>query len=161
LSVNYRSITNVPEASPERVSIRQLFDHLATIVAANWHSENLKINFAVSPENLEVIFDRSQLEQALINLIKNAIEACENTPIIEIEVSAKLTRGERLRIEIQDNGPGVSDALIPQIFTPFFTTKEKGSGIGLALVRQLVQGNGGTIRYARAIKGGARFILTI
>lgn len=76
-------------------------------------------------------------------------------------IRAKLSRGGRLRVEVTDNGPGVPEEFIPHIFTPFFSTKEKGSGIGLAMVQQLIQGNGGTIRYAHVVQGGARFILTV
>lgn len=68
-------------------------------------------------------------------------------------------RGGRLRIEVQDNAPGVPDELVAHIFTPFFTTKEQGGGIGLARGRQLVHGNGGTVRYAKSVQGGARFVL--
>jgi signal transduction histidine kinase len=63
-------------------------------------------------------------------------------------------------MEVNDNGRGVPDDIVADIFTPFYTTKLKGSGIGLAMVRQLVHRNGGTVRYARAPGGGARFVLT-
>jgi signal transduction histidine kinase len=75
-------------------------------------------------------------------------------------VSATLVRGGRLRIEVSDNGPGVPDEVAAHMFTPFFTTKPKGSGIGLALVKQLVHRNRGSVGYARAVAGGARFVLT-
>jgi len=60
---------------------------------------------------------------------------------------------------VADNGGGVPDAIIAHIFTPFFSTKKQGRGIGLALVRHLVHANGGTVRYARPVGGGARFVL--
>ena len=75
-------------------------------------------------------------------------------------VSARLSRGSRLRIEVADNGPGVPEALAAHIFTPFFSTKKQGRGIGLAMVRHLVHANGGTVRYARSVGEGARFMLT-
>jgi signal transduction histidine kinase len=77
-----------------------------------------------------------------------------------VTVSARLGRGSRLRIEVADNGPGVPAELTTHIFTPFFTTKKQGGGIGLAMVRQLVHGNGGTVRYARSVGSGARFVIT-
>jgi C4-dicarboxylate-specific signal transduction histidine kinase len=61
---------------------------------------------------------------------------------------------------VDDDGPGVPDALAAHIFTPFFTTRKQGGGIGLAMVRQLVHGNGGTVRYARSVSRGARFVIT-
>jgi C4-dicarboxylate-specific signal transduction histidine kinase len=105
----------------------------------------------VEPASLEVMIDPGQLEQALINLLKNAAEAGT-----QAQVSARLSRGGRLRIEVSDNGPGVPEALAAHIFTPFFSTKKQGRGIGLAMVRHLVHANGGTVRYARAVGAGAR-----
>ncbi|HEY5802023.1 MAG TPA: ATP-binding protein, partial [Burkholderiaceae bacterium] len=90
----------------------------------------------------------------------NAFEATEQVAQPRAVVTARLARGARLRIEVTDNGPGVADDVVPNIFTPFFTTKKKGSGIGLAMVRQLVHGNGGTVRYAKQVGGGARFVIT-
>ena len=107
--------------------------------------------------------DPGQLEQALINLLKNALEAAsEMAPglVPEAQVTARLSRGGRLRIEVFDSGAGVADAVAAHIFTPFFTTKKQGGGIGLAMVRQLIHGNGGTVRYARSVSAGARFIIS-
>lgn len=77
-----------------------------------------------------------------------------------MSVSARLGRGGRLRIEVGDNGPGVPDTLVAHIFTPFFSTKKQGGGIGLAMVRHLIHGNGGTVRYAKSLSAGARFVIT-
>lgn len=104
--------------------------------------------------------DPGQLEQALVNLIQNAAEACGGQAPPEVRINARLARGGRLHIAVSDNGPGVQDELIADIFTPFFSTREKGSGIGLAMVRQLVHRNGGAVRYAKSVGGGARFIIT-
>ena len=104
--------------------------------------------------------DPGQLEQALINLLKNAAEATGIGAPPRVEVTARLGRGGRLRIEVTDNGPGVPPDLAPHIFTPFFSTKKQGRGIGLAMVRQLVPANGGTVRYARPVTTGARFIVS-
>jgi C4-dicarboxylate-specific signal transduction histidine kinase len=107
-----------------------------------------------------LMVDAGQLEQALINLLKNALEAASEMAAPEAQVTARLSRGGRLRIEVFDNGAGVADALAAHIFTPFFTTKKQGGGIGLAMVRQLIHGNGGTVRYARSVSAGARFIIS-
>lgn len=158
---SYRSLSNVPDASPVRVSIAALFARLIALVGASWQERGGRMECLCEPPSLEVMADESQLEQALINLIKNAAEATHDLEKPELRLHAKLVRGSRLRLEVNDNGPGVPEDLIAQIFTPFFSTKEKGSGIGLALVRQLIQGNGGTVRYARRVQGGAQFIVMI
>ena len=76
-----------------------------------------------------------------------------------VQVSARLIRGGRLAIEVRDNGPGVPHGLEHDIFMPFFSTREHGSGIGLAVVRNLVQGMGGSVRHVKA-NGGAAFVLS-
>ncbi len=149
---SYRSLSTVPQAQPQRVLLEELFERLKALLEPQWRG---KLAFSVEPASLEVMIDPGQLEQALINLLKNAAEAGT-----QAQVSARLSRGGRLRIEVSDNGPGVPEALAAHIFTPFFSTKKQGRGIGLAMVRHLVHANGGTVRYARPVGAGARFILT-
>ena len=159
---SYRSLSTVPQAQPQRVLLEELFERLSALLAPQWHALGGKLKFSVEPASLEVMVDPGQLEQALINLLKNAAEAltAASTAAPHAQVSARLSRGGRLRIEVADNGPGVPDALAAHIFTPFFSTKKQGRGIGLAMVRHLVHANGGTVRYARSVSAGARFMLT-
>jgi signal transduction histidine kinase len=133
---------------------------LQAMVGGAWAELGGDVRFTVEPPNLELLADPGQLEQALVNLANNALAAAADQPRPQLELSARLVRGAQLRIEVADNGPGVPDELVRQIFTPFFTTRANGSGIGLAMVRQLVHRNGGRVRYARAIGGGARFVMT-
>jgi len=157
---SYRSLSTVPQAQPQRVLLEELFERLSALLAPQWQALGGRLSFSVEPASLEVMIDPGQLEQALINLLKNAAEALAQTPSPQAQVSARLSRGGRLRIEVADNGPGVPDALAAHIFTPFFSTKRQGRGIGLAMVRHLVHANGGTVRYARSVGPGARFMLT-
>ena len=155
---SYRSLSNVPDARPERVPLAALFARLDALVGPAWRERGGDVAFSVQPASLELMADPGQLEQALINLLKNAFEATGAGG--RARVAARLVRGARLRIEVDDDGPGVPDALAAHIFTPFFTTRKQGGGIGLAMVRQLVHGNGGTVRYARPVSRGARFVIT-
>ena len=160
---SYRSLSNVPPARPERVRLADLFERIAALVDPAWRARGGRTGFTVEPQSLELMVDPGQLEQALINLLKNALEAAsEMAPglVPEAQVTARLSRGGRLRIEVFDSGAGVADAVAAHIFTPFFTTKKQGGGIGLAMVRQLIHGNGGTVRYARSVSAGARFIIS-
>jgi C4-dicarboxylate-specific signal transduction histidine kinase len=142
------------------VRLEHLFQRLHALLAPEWLQRGGRIAFSVEPASLELMADPGQLEQALINLLKNAADATQAVAAPTVSVSARLVRGGRLRIEVLDNGPGVPDALASHIFTPFFSTRKQGRGIGLALVRRLVHGNGGTVRYARSVSTGARFLLT-
>ena len=155
---SYRSLSNVLDARPERVPLAALFARLDALVGPAWRERGGDVVFSVEPASLELMADPGQLEQALINLLKNAFEATDAGG--RARVTARLVRGARLRIEVDDDGPGVPDALAAHIFTPFFTTRKQGGGIGLAMVRQLVHGNGGTVRYARPVSRGARFVIT-
>lgn len=148
----YRSLASVPDAQPQRIVVSEMFARLRALFNA--------ATFSVEPESLELMADPGQLEQALVNLLRNAEEATAGTPAPAISVSARLTRGGRLRIEVGDNGPGVPDHLAGRLFTPYFSTKARGSGIGLAMARQLVHRNGGALRYARSVHPGARFFMT-
>ncbi|MES2346495.1 MAG: ATP-binding protein [Pseudomonadota bacterium] len=156
---SYRSLSTVPQAQPQRVLLEELFERLNMLLMPQWQAAGGRVTFSVEPASLEVMIDPGQLEQALINLLKNAAEAITGKSP-EAQVRARLSRGGRLRIEVSDNGPGVPEALAAHIFTPFFSTKKQGRGIGLAMVRHLVHANGGTVRYARSISSGARFMLT-
>jgi signal transduction histidine kinase len=155
---SYRSLSNVPAARPERVPLAALFARLDALVGPAWRARGGDVEFAAEPASLELMADPGQLEQALINLLKNAFEATGAGG--RARVGARLVRGARLRIEVDDDGPGVPDDLAAHIFTPFFTTRKQGGGIGLAMVRQLVHGNGGTVRYAGPVSRGARFVIT-
>jgi signal transduction histidine kinase len=157
---SYRSLSNVPAARPERIHVGALFERVRALVAPGWRARGGEVGFSVEPASLELVADPGQLEQALINLLKNAFEATNGVPRAGARVSARLVRGGRLRIEVADDGPGVPQELVKHIFTPFFTTKKQGGGIGLAMVRHLVHENGGTVRYARAVGAGARFVIS-
>lgn len=157
---SYRSLSNVPAARAELLRVGDLFERVSVLVGPGWRARGGRALFSVEPASLELMADPGQLEQALINLLKNAFEATAGADPAEVLVSARLGRGGRLRIEVGDNGPGVPDTLIAHIFTPFFSTKKQGGGIGLAMVRHLIHGNGGTVRYAKSVSAGARFVIT-
>lgn len=157
---SYRSLSNLPAARPERVRVGDLFERVSALVDPAWRARGGRTAFTVEPGSLELMVDPGQLEQALINLLKNAFEATAQMAGAEALVVARLGRGARLRIEVGDNGAGVPDTLVAHIFTPFFTTKKQGGGIGLAMVRQLIHGNGGTVRYAKSVSAGARFVIS-
>jgi C4-dicarboxylate-specific signal transduction histidine kinase len=155
----YRSVSQLPAAKPEVVKVAALFDRLAVMVVDDWRRRGGDARFAVESPTLELVADAGQLEQALLNLIKNAADATQGQLAPMVAVTARLVRGGRLVIDVADNGPGVPAGLESRIFTPFFSTKEKGLGVGLALVRNLVHGMGGTVRYAKRASGGACFVL--
>jgi C4-dicarboxylate-specific signal transduction histidine kinase len=157
---SYRSLSSLPEARIERVTVADLLSRVAVLSGQAWRDRGGEIIVNADPPSLVLMADANQIEQALLSLVRNAFEATVQTQQAKLELCAYLSRGGRLCIEVADNGPGVPDEIVSQIFTPFYSTKARSRGIGLALVRQLVHGNGGTVRYIKGVGGGARFRLT-
>ncbi len=104
----------------------------------------IKFSVMISPDDLILSADRKLVEQVLINLVRNAMEALAETQGGQIKMIAE-RENESVRIRIADNGPGIPENIIDQVFIPFFTTKEEGSGIGLSLSRQIMRLHQGTI----------------
>lgn len=105
-----------------------------------------------------VQIDPSQMEQVLFNVLLNAIQASDHKGVVGVSTSA---RDGFLRVAIRDHGAGISPAIAERLFEPFATTKAKGSGLGLAVVRNIVSGHGGTMRAENAEGGGARFTVEL
>jgi signal transduction histidine kinase len=106
------------------------------------------------PARLRVRADAGQLRRVLLNLARNAATAARHG---RVELSAAVLPGPRVRLEVSDDGPGVPPELREQIFTPFFTTREKGTGLGLAFVREIVRDHGGEVTVRDAPGGGSVF----
>ena len=96
------------------------------------------------PESLELEADLNLIEQVLLNLVKNAVDAVDRVRNGQIRLLAKIDHG-RMLLTVQDNGPRIPDSVLDQVFVPFFTTKRDGSGIGLSLSRQIMTAHGGEI----------------
>ena len=141
----YRSLTALPQAKFEKFKISELFDKLQTLLIEDADSYDIALEFNTSPPKLEITADFGLLEKVLINLIKNAFQALEKTSKGKVFVTAYNNIENRVVIEICDNGPGIPSNLIDDIFIPFYTTKEMGSGIGLSLSRQIMRLHSGTI----------------
>ncbi len=156
---SYRQLTRLAPPEKKRMPIRQLFESVAKIAAAEWPDSKQILTYDVDPEGLDVYADQVLLEPVLLNLLRNAWQATLNTDNPKIEMQGRFNSRGNVVIDVSDNGPGVPDDLTRKIFVPFFTTKEQGSGVGLALARQVMTAHGGYIRLAQD-GTGARFTLT-
>ena len=158
---SYRQITRLAPPEKSRLQIQQLFADVTTLAMAEWPAEqDISLTCEVTPSELDVSADRDLIEPVLLNLLRNAHQATLAISSPEIELLARLNRRGHVIMEVSDNGPGVSLDIAKKIFVPFFTTREGGSGIGLALARQLMTAHGGFIRVAANKHGGAVFRLT-
>jgi two-component system nitrogen regulation sensor histidine kinase NtrY len=141
----YRSLTALPQPKFEIFQIRALFDKLQTLLIDEADSNAIVLEFKSSPNTLELTADISLLEKVLINLIKNAFQALEKSKNAKVYVSAFKNIENRVVIVVKDNGAGIPLAIMDDIFIPFYTTKNNGSGIGLSLSRQIMRLHSGNI----------------
>jgi PAS domain S-box-containing protein len=142
----YRKLTRLPQPEKKQVQVNQLFDNTLTLIDIEPIDKKIKIEWKVQPDDLEIIADKKQISQVLINLLKNALEALKDKPKGTILLKGEINSDGRAQISITDNGPGIPDDLMDKIFVPFFTTKESGSGIGLSLSRQIMLLHGGSLK---------------
>jgi signal transduction histidine kinase len=121
--------------------------------------KNIILQCSIDPESLEITADSDMIEQVLINLIYNAIDALSETSNPHILLRAFLNDQGRPCIQVEDNGRGILEEVQLKIFIPFFSTKKGGTGIGLSLSRQILRMHGGTIRVQSGIDKGTIFTL--
>ena len=143
---HYRELLKVPEPVPADISVSRRLQGVVTLLADSLACIDVKTD--ISPGSLDVRADPNLLDQLLLNIVKNAAEALQETNNPAIRLSARLEYG-RVVIRISDNGPGIPDSVADQVFIPFFTTKRDGSGIGLSLSRQIMTAHGGEIALNR------------
>jgi two-component system, NtrC family, nitrogen regulation sensor histidine kinase NtrY len=153
----YRSLTSLPKPNLSKFPVDTLFRKCKILMESNI-SNNIKIILNVYPEDITLVADYAQVEQILINLIKNAIESLSGNKNGTIHLKAFYADDGTI-IQVKDNGIGISGDIIEDIFVPFYTTKENGSGIGLSLSKQIMQNHDGTISVNSAQDMGSDFTL--
>lgn len=156
----YRKLTKIPPPRLESMDAKMMMAGVILLMGTIIRNRGIELEYTLSDKPIFVSGDTDQLEQVFINLIKNAIEALSDAPQKKIFVISEI-REALVHIRIKDSGPGVPHELRDQIFIPFYTTKEEGSGIGLSLCRQIIYQHGGTIRANFPEEGGAEFIVTL
>ncbi len=157
---SYRQITRLAPPEKKRIALSDLFESVSRLAAAECPDGKFELATKVAPATLDVYADRDLLEPVLLNLLRNARQATENLEAPSIALNGRLNRRGNVVIEVHDNGPGVPADLVNRIFVPFFTTREGGSGVGLALARQVMTAHGGFVRLAESRDRGACFTLT-
>jgi nitrogen fixation/metabolism regulation signal transduction histidine kinase len=152
---NHRRLTKHLVTQSEVAPIQRIFARLQRLLANDLAARDIRLTTSVEPETLEIAADIELLDQALINLVRNAIEALRDAPAGLISLSAHRDRDGRVAIVVADNGPGIAPDQRERIFVPFFTTKRQGSGVGLTLVRQIATAHGATVDVSNTPGGGA------
>jgi two-component system nitrogen regulation sensor histidine kinase NtrY len=157
----YRNLTLIPKPTFKLFSIEELFSRVEHLMEVKFKEGDIMFRWEVEPQTLELTADPALIEQVLINLLLNALEAFHNggkdvgnrlacssnsrQGELRVELTAGLDEIGRVVIRVKDNGPGIVKEALGKVFIPFFTTKKRGSGIGLSLSRQIMKLHNGSI----------------
>jgi signal transduction histidine kinase len=146
-----------PPLAPEAFPVAAMLDEIAEIT----HPRSGGPTLCVECEpGLVALADRAQLRRALLNLGKNAAAAAGTSGRVVLAARRAPNSRQRIEWEVRDSGPGVADDIRDKIFTPFFTTRERGTGLGLAFVAEIARDHGGGVEVDQGPEGGARFRFT-
>jgi two-component system nitrogen regulation sensor histidine kinase NtrY len=142
---SYRRLTRVPQPKLSEVPVGELIERVMQLMKPEFERRGIAAYPSAVPRNLQVVADPDLLEQVLINLLRNALDAVAATERPEIHVRAEIAASGHAVIAVEDNGHGMDEQVRQNIFVPFFTTKENGTGIGLSLVRQIMRSHHGSV----------------
>lgn len=158
---NHRRLTKRMIAKFQHVRIERLFARLERLLASDLNTRSIRLVVSVEPATLEMDADAELLDQALINLVRNAIEALRDTSEGLVRLSAFRDTEGRILMQVADNGSGIPPEQREKVFVPFFTTKRQGSGVGLTLARQIATVHGGTVTISETAGGGTTVTLRL
>jgi two-component system nitrogen regulation sensor histidine kinase NtrY len=156
----YRNLTRIPKPNFRITTVKNLFDNIVPLMNDEIAQNGISFHSEIDPPDIEFSVDIELLEQVIINLLKNAMHALEKAKNPQITMRGFLNKRGRVTIQVVDNGVGILPEVLDKIFIPFFTTKPKGSGIGLSLSRQIKRLHGGSITAYSVPSHGTTFTLT-
>ncbi len=156
---DFRSLTHTPEPKFQLVKIKDLFDQMYVLLKGELEKNGIHFKMTIEPEDLSIELDPELIQQVLINLIKNAMQALTEQQNKKINLKAYRDDKDNTLIIIKDNGTGIDEEAQRKIFIPFFTTRRKGSGIGLSLSKQIMRQHNGSIAVRSKPDEGSEFIL--
>jgi signal transduction histidine kinase len=155
----YRNLNKITTLNLKKVYVRDLFENLLQLMQPTLEQKNIEIETILKDTDLLLEADTNLLEQVLINLVVNAVEAVKERPEPRIILSAYLANNRKTVIKVADNGSGMPEELLDKIFIPFFSTKKNGSGIGLSLCKQIMMLHKGNIQVHSVEGEGTAFLL--
>ena len=155
----YRKLTHVPAPSLRKIGLNEILDRVRILLAAKISENNVLLT--ISNVNVEVVADPQLMEHVFINLLLNAFEATRNRDVPKVDIYTTTMQKGPLNIHIVDNGEGIDEKTMEKIFIPFFTTRKNGSGIGLALTKQILHLHQADILLRSEVGKGTEFIIVI
>jgi nitrogen fixation/metabolism regulation signal transduction histidine kinase len=157
---SYRTLTRLPRPELRTFAAHALLARVGQLMRPELERRGIELEQTVTPTNLELTADAALLEQVLINLLRNAIDAVTDVAEPCVRVSAEIDAAGHAVLCVEDNGHGMDEQVRQNIFVPFFTTKRHGSGIGLSLVRQIMRSHHGSVGVQSAPEEGTAVRLT-
>jgi two-component system, NtrC family, nitrogen regulation sensor histidine kinase NtrY len=157
----YKEYAKPPDYNPELIDMEVLLSRVLALLRPDFERTLITPQVQLPTSVVLLKIDASLMEQVLINLLKNAMEAVKQDGTGIIGVDAWLKGGTTVSIQVSDNGTGIDEDTLPKIFIPFYTTKEKGTGIGLSLSRQIVKLHGGNLHVKSVPGKGATFTIEL
>ena len=142
-------------------SLSKLVEEASALAMLGARDADIHVSIRLESSTDLVLADRVQIQQVLLNLIRNAIEAMEESPTRRLVVSSRNSGDDMVEISVADTGSGVSDAVAQTLFTPFMTTKSHGLGVGLSICRTIVEAHGGRIWTEPNLPKGTIFLFTL
>jgi len=155
----YRNLTRIPKPHFRYFYVEEMFERQMELMRTKIENQNIKVTSQIYPADLKLLADPDLIDQVMINLLLNAIDALKNKEDGSISLTASVNLNNRTVIEVADNGMGIGQDAMDKIFMPFFTSKKNGSGIGLSLSRQIMQMHKGSISVRSMAGKGATFTL--
>ena len=143
--MSYRKLTRLPSPEPTLFDVRPFLERMVQLAGHQHPDSAIRIVLKEVQEDLMAYADENLLTQVMTNLLKNAVQAIGEAPNGEIRLRAYCDEQDMVRIEVSNNGPKIAPEIAEQMFVPFFTTKEEGSGIGLSLSKQMMRLQGGNV----------------
>nr|WP_287939455.1 ATP-binding protein [Algoriphagus sp.] len=156
---DFRSLAHIPTPKFGSIGIARLFDQLEILLQNQLENQGITLEKELNPNELILFGDQTQIEQVLINLLQNAIQALDDAEEKKITLRAFIDEAGKIIIEVSDTGKGIEEEALSKIFIPFFTTKKKGSGIGLSLSKQIMRRHKGNIQVRSTLGEGTTFKL--
>jgi two-component system sensor kinase FixL len=148
--------------SEKRVeSLSKLIEEAGALGLAGAREQNVQLRFSLDPDADLVLADRVQIQQVLVNLFRNALEAMAQSPQRELVVANSRVTDDMIEVEVSDTGCGFRDDVIPSLFQTFFTTKDTGMGVGLSISRSIIEAHSGRMWAESNASGGATFRFTL